>query len=73
MNQIVLMTDGVLDTEDGYFTDARNLYSLMVHADSLEKGIASVLGHVVDQGGVDSATIVCWEYYNAQQGLVPSD
>lgn len=72
-NYIVLLTDGVLDTNDGLYTDYRNLYNAIVQDDDLETGIRTILDHLSRQGARDSATIVCWKYFNKETALTPSD
>lgn len=68
----MLLTDGVLDTNDGLYTDYRNLYNAIVQED-LETGIRTILDHLSRQGARDSATIVCWKYSNKETALTPSD
>ncbi|GIP53621.1 protein phosphatase 2C domain-containing protein [Paenibacillus vini] len=72
-NYILLLTDGVMDTTDELFTDPHNLYDTIVQADHLQKGLRTILDQLKNQGARDSATIVCWEFFNDKQGQQPSD
>lgn len=72
-NYIILMTDGVLDTEDEFYANPCHLYETITQADQIQEGLKQVMNHLIVQGVRDSATIVCWEYINREQGLNPSD
>lgn len=70
---IVLMTDGVVDTPDQYFQHPEHLYHALVNNDALQPNIQSILDHIHNQLGKDSATIISWEYTNHQAPQMPSD
>lgn len=72
-NYIVLLTDGVMDTRDELFTNPHKLYETIVKADHLKKGLRTILDYLVNQGARDSATLICWEFFNDKQGQDPSD
>lgn len=72
-NHIVLHTDGVIDSDDGYFQNRENLYRSLVSDAPIDKNLNTILEHLRARQVKDSATIVCWKYVNEQQGLNPSD
>ncbi|WP_138494982.1 protein phosphatase 2C domain-containing protein [Paenibacillus pinistramenti] len=72
-NYIVLLTDGVLDTDDEFYSDYRNLYNAIVQGEDAEAGLRSIFDHLVKESARDSATLVCWKYLNKEQAQSPSD
>ncbi|MBD8499004.1 protein phosphatase 2C domain-containing protein [Paenibacillus arenosi] len=72
-NEIVVLTDGVLDTEDNYFENPNHLYKALYQERPASACVDEVLQHVYRASGKDSATIVCWSYNSEEEGLIPSD
>ncbi|WP_028595969.1 protein phosphatase 2C domain-containing protein [Paenibacillus assamensis] len=72
-NEIVVLTDGVLDTEDNYFDNLNHLYEALYQERPTSACVDEVLQHVYRMDGKDSATIVCWGYHSEEEGLIPSD
>lgn len=68
-----IKSDGVMDTDDKFYTNHRNLYDTIIKAENLQTGLRTILDYLVNQGVKDSATLVCWDYFNSKQGQYPSD
>lgn len=73
MNYIVLMTDGVLDTEDRYFHNPQNIYDVFMNRRTPDDSVKEILEHARSHNSRDSSTVICWTYDNVADGLMPSD
>lgn len=72
-NYIVLATDGVLEYGDGYYQSSHNLYNSFIKGDRIDRNLQTILDNIMKDKVRDSASVVCWEVINKQQGLFPSD
>lgn len=72
-NTIVLITDGVVDTPDGYFQNPQHVYNALVNDNELTFNMKEMLQHIHTQRGKDSATVLCWQYINYENAHIPSD
>lgn len=73
VNQIVLITDGLLECGDRRFERPEYLYELFTEGDNNPAvKIERALWEVHQQKGRDSATIICWEYNNDRACVYPS-
>lgn len=71
-NRIVMLTDGVLECGDRFYEVPVNLYRTCL-GQKVDYVVTTVLNHVHDQFGRDSATIICWDYNNPFLGVYPSN
>ncbi|MBS4220496.1 protein phosphatase 2C domain-containing protein [Bacillus sp. FJAT-49711] len=72
-NVIVMLTDGVLECEEEYYQDSKNIYNEFPDEMEIESGLRRMLQHVHDHQGSDSGTIICWEHHNLFSAQYPSD
>ncbi|MCR8845888.1 protein phosphatase 2C domain-containing protein [Paenibacillus sp. SC116] len=72
-NEIVVLTDGVLDAADHYFANPNHIYEAFYQERPASVGVNEVLQYVYRVAGKDSATVVCWSYHSEEEGLIPSD
>ena len=72
-NHIVLCTDGLLEFGDRFYENPENVFKDFTRWEGqLDLSIKTALERVYSQGGIDSATIVAWQYHNPESGMMPS-
>ena len=77
-NQIVMLTDGLLEYDLCPFEDPQKLYDAFVHEQmgqeepSMQAAALFALQHVHQARGRDSATLITWGYENAANASLPS-
>ncbi|MFC4356256.1 protein phosphatase 2C domain-containing protein [Chryseomicrobium palamuruense] len=65
-NQLLVVTDGVIECANRQLENSRELYKLIQQSSSvnLESVVSTILQHVHNSNGKDSATLVYWEVEN---------
>lgn len=76
-NQIVLLTDGVLESGTRPFENDRYLYQFFdmeSETDTTSNSVQQILNTVMAENGKDSATLISWRVENSfSSGLLPSN
>src|SRR5690606_36156840 len=72
-NYIVLLTDGVLDTEDEHFHNKAHLYEWMVNGNTMEENLKKLLCELQLKHAQDSASLIGLAFDNDQPGVYLSD
>jgi hypothetical protein len=76
-NQIVMLTDGLLECHPCPFDDPQKVYDAFLHNQkgqeaSMQAATLSALERVYQARGRDSATLITWSYDNIAQASLPS-
>lgn len=71
LNHLVLLTDGILEAGDSLYNKSDVLYQVFTKNTGHE-AIREVLSHVKGQKGIDSCTVMSWQYTRQSDALRPT-
>lgn len=72
-NQLLLVTDGVVECGERHYENQKNLYYQFQSSQQLEHQVANLLQFVHESKGRDSATVIAWEVKNHSPATYPGN
>lgn len=72
-NQLLLLTDGVIECGERYFENPKNLYHQFQKSQTTPFHVETILQFVHGSEGRDSATVIAWEVENYSSATYPGN